>query len=191
MGAVGKSLHSYSAKYKNFILLGDFNVEPTEDAMEEFMKAYSLKNLAKEPTCFKNPDKPSSIDLIPTNKSKSFQTSPNIEIGISDFHKMVMTVLKVYFKKKGPSVIQYRNYKNFSNDKFRNDLLNELIRSKIETSRFDIFVNAVLKVLSKNALAKKRDIRTNEAPFMNKILKKKAIIKLSRVRNVFLKKRNT
>ena len=139
LGAVGKNLDLYSSKYENFILLGDFNVEPTEDAMEEFMKAYNLKNLVKGPTCFKNPDKPSCIDLILTNKSKSFRTS-----------------LKVYFKKKEPSVIQYRDYKNFSNDKFRNDLLNELIRSKIETSRLDIFVNTVLKVLSKNAPVKKR-----------------------------------
>ena len=81
---------------------------------------------------------------------------------------MIMTFLKVCFKKKGPSVIQYRYYKNFSNDKFRNDLLNELIRSKIETSRLDIFVNAVLKVLSKNAPVKERFIRANKASFMNK-----------------------
>ena len=65
------------------------------------------------------------------------------------------------FLKKRPSVIQYRDYKNFSNDKFRNDLLNGLIRSKIETSRLDIFVNTVLKVLSKNASVKKRYIRAN------------------------------
>ena len=74
--------------------------------------------------------------------------------------------------KKGPSVIQYRDYKNFSNDIFRNDLLNGLIRSKIETSRLDTFVNTVLKVLSKNASVKKRYIRANEALFMNKVLKK-------------------
>ena len=97
-----------------------------------------------------------------------------------------MTVLKVYFKKTGPSVIQYRNNKNFSNDKFRNDLLNELIRSKTETSRLDIFVNTVLKVLSKNAPVKKRHIIANEA-LMNKVLKK-AIMKRSQVRNVFPKK---
>ena len=48
------NLHSYSSHYKNFILLGDFNVEPTEDAMEEFMKVYNLKNLVKGPTYFKS-----------------------------------------------------------------------------------------------------------------------------------------
>ena len=86
-----------------------------------------------------------------------------------------MSALKVYFKKKRPFVIQYRDYKHFSNDKFRNDLLNELIRSKIETSRLDIFVNTMLKVLSKNAPVKKRYIRANEAPFMNKVREKEII----------------
>ena len=41
----------------------------------------------------------------------------------------------------------------------------------------------VLKVLRKNALVKKRYLRANEAPFMNKVLKK-AIMKRSELRNV-------
>ena len=101
LGAVGKNLDSYSSKNKKFILLGDFNVKPTEDAMEEFMKVYNLNNLVKEATCFKNSEKPSCIKLILTNNSKLFQTSQIIETGISDFHKMVIAVLNVYFKKKG------------------------------------------------------------------------------------------
>ena len=101
-----------------------------------------------------------------------------------------MSALKVYFKKKRPFVIQYRDYKHFSNDKFRNDLLNELIRSKIETSRLDIFVNTVLKVLCKNAPVKKRYIGVTKASFINKVLKN-TIVKSSQLTNVFLKKKNT
>ena len=56
--AFGKNLDSYSSKYENFILSGDSSVEPTENAMEEFMKVYNLKNLVKGPTCFKSSDKP-------------------------------------------------------------------------------------------------------------------------------------
>ena len=123
LGAVGKNLDSYSSKHENFILLRDFSVEPTEDAMKESMKVHGLKNLVKGPTCFKNPDKP-----------KSFQTPQIIETGMSDLHIMVMTALKVYFKKKGPSVIQYRDYKNFSNDEFRNDLLKSYLRYKTITT---------------------------------------------------------
>ena len=96
---------------------------------------------------------------------------------------MVMTVLKVYLK-KGPSVTQYCGYKNFCNDKFRKDLLHELIRSKIETSMLDIFVDTVLKIFSKNAPIKKRYIRAYEASFMNKVLKK-VIMKKSQLRTPF------
>ena len=60
--------------------------------LEEFMKFYKLKNLVKGPACLINFDKPSCINLILTNKIKSFQTSQIIETGISDFHKMVMTL---------------------------------------------------------------------------------------------------
>ena len=100
---------------------------------------------------------------------------------------MVTAVLKVYFEKKGPSVIQY-DYKNFSNDKFRNNVVNELIKFKIETSRLDIFVNTVLKLYSKNAPVKKCYIKANEDPFMNKVLKK-AIMKRSQLKTSFWKKK--
>ena len=43
--------------------MGDFDTEPTENAMQEFIKLYNRKNLIKGPTCYKNPDKPLSIDL--------------------------------------------------------------------------------------------------------------------------------
>ena len=54
--------------------------------------------------------------------------------------------------------------------------------------RLDIFGDTVLKVLSKNSPIKKRYVRANEAPFMNKVLKN-AIMKRSQLRNVFLKKK--
>ena len=70
--------------------MGDFNTETTESAMGEFMNIYNLKNLIKGPTCYKYPDKTSCIDLILTNKSRSFYSSHIIETGISDFHKMTV-----------------------------------------------------------------------------------------------------
>ena len=78
--------------------------------MREFCDSYNLKNLIKEPTCFKNASNPSCIDLMLTN-SRSFQNSLNIETGLSDFHKMTLTVLKTIFPKVKPEIILYRNYK--------------------------------------------------------------------------------
>ena len=76
------------------------------------------------------------------------------------------------FKKFPGRVIQEYRFKinsrfnnKFSNDKFRNDLLNELIRSEIETSALEIFVNTVLKVLSKNAPV--RNIMLQQMKFLS------------------------
>ena len=83
-----------SANYHNLILLGDFNVEHEEESIAEFLNLYNLKNLVKQNTCFKNPDKPPCIDLILTNCPRSFQNTDTFEIGMSDFHKLIFTVLK-------------------------------------------------------------------------------------------------
>ena len=80
---IGKNLDNYSAKYDNFILLGDLNSEPTESAVRDFCEIYSCKNLIKDNTCFKNPSKPYCIDLIITNRPKSFQNSVTVETGFS------------------------------------------------------------------------------------------------------------
>ena len=154
--------------------------------MNDFLDIYNLKNLVKHPTCFKNPDRPSCIDLILTNKIKSFQPSILVETGISDFHKMVVTVLKQYFKKKETKVIKYRKHKNFCNDRFRSQLLNELNKGLIKISDLEHFNATVLKILDHEAPIKMKYVRANEAPFMNKTIKK-AIMKRSRLRNKFIK----
>ena len=60
--------------------------------MNEFCCLYNLINMVKEPTCFKNPNNTTCIDLILTNRPKSFQSSCVVETGISDFHKLTTTV---------------------------------------------------------------------------------------------------
>ena len=118
LAEVSKSLDSYLNTYDNLLLLGDFNSEINDIPMREFMDTYNLKSLIKEPTCFKSALNPSCIDLIFTNQKNSFQNSTAIETGISDFHKMTVTVLKTYFQKQSPTIIRYRNYKKFDNESF-------------------------------------------------------------------------
>ena len=96
---IRKNFDSQSSKCDNFIVLGYFNVQPTEIAMSDFMEVYNFKNLTKGRTCFKNPNKLSCIDVILTNRKKRFMLSTLIETGVSDFHKMVVTVLKSCFIK--------------------------------------------------------------------------------------------
>ena len=96
-----------------------------EEPINIFCTTYNLKKLVKEPTCFKNIDSPSCIDLILTNKPLYFQTSTVVETGISDFHKLTLTIIKFTLPKLEPKIFHYRNYKNFDNQTFRNELLNQ------------------------------------------------------------------
>ena len=99
-------LDSYSSKYENLILLGDFNSEPTEPAMSNFYQIF-----VKEATCSKNPEKPPCIDLILTNRTRCFQNTNTIESGLSDFHKMITSVMKIFFQNQEPDIVRYRYYK--------------------------------------------------------------------------------
>ena len=92
--------------------MGDFNAEMTNIHLEEFCASYNLKNLIKRPTCFKNLENPACIDHVLTNQPKSFHSSSVFETGLSDFHKLTLTVLKVCHAKHKPKIIQHRDFPN-------------------------------------------------------------------------------
>ena len=73
---------------ENVILLGDFNIEVEEKYLSNFMSVHNLKTLIKQKACFKNPENPTSRDLILTKSTRSFQNSRVFENGLSDFHKL-------------------------------------------------------------------------------------------------------
>ena len=77
------------------------------------MNEHNIGNLVKEKTCFKSSTNPSCIDLFLTNYPLSFQNTCTITTGLSDFHKMVITVMKMTFQKNPPREIYYRDYKKF------------------------------------------------------------------------------
>ena len=84
LDSLSKSIDSLSSKYDNFVLLGDFNSCMEDFPMKTFGENYKLRNLIKEPTCFKNPENPTCIDLILANKPLSFKNTYVIETGLSD-----------------------------------------------------------------------------------------------------------
>ena len=72
---LNKSLALHLLKYEHFLVLGDFSVCVEDSSMSEFCDAYNLKSLIREPTCYENPENPSCIDFILTNRPCSFQNS--------------------------------------------------------------------------------------------------------------------
>ena len=117
------------------MLLGDFNSEHFENAMIEFCKVYKLKNLVKGATCYKNPEMPSCIDLILNNRPRNFHGCYITETGISDFHKMTVTVMKLYFKMPGPRVLHYKDYKRFNAQSFRQDVFHNLHEENVNINQ--------------------------------------------------------
>ena len=93
------------------VVIGDLNSKLSERAMSDFCETYNLQNLVKDPTCYKNPSKPTCIDLILTNFPKSFQHTQTIETGLSDFHKLTLTVLKSHVPRLKPNIVNYTDYK--------------------------------------------------------------------------------
>ena len=154
----------------------------TNTLMEEFFSVYHFKSLIKDPTCSKNPEKPTTIDHLLTNHRRCFQHSGVYETSLSDFCWLTLTVLKVYHCKQNPKIIQYRDYKNFTNEHFRRYLLRELSFQNVQPNEFDKFKFIASKLLNSHAPLKEKYIRCNQAVFMNKQLRK-AIMTRTRLLN--------
>ena len=52
----------------------------------------------------------------------SFQGSGVIETGLFDLHKMIVTLMETTFQKPDPKIIHYRDYEQYCNDSYRQDL---------------------------------------------------------------------
>ena len=186
--ALSKSIYLNSSLYDNFIFLGDFNTTIKETSVKDFCDFYNLRSLINVPTCFKNYNNPTCIDLILTNRARSFQNSCTIETGLSDFHKMIVTVMKTTFRKLPPKVIYYRDFRNFDNKNYRQAVL-AASRNCIGQSsdgNCDHFFSICSELLDWYAPRKKKFIRGNQARFWNRELSKEAM-KRTRLRNKFLK----
>ena len=169
---MGNALDTYLKTYDKFILAGDFNAEVSETKMELFLGTYGLSSLIHEKTCFKSLKNPSCIDLFLTNSRNSFKNSTVISSGLSDFHKMIVTVLKTTIVKGKPKQIIYRDFKNYDDHAFKDDLTCNLKADKENKTNFKIFEKTFLDVLQEHAPLKKRNVCANEVPYMTKALRK-------------------
>ena len=117
----------------------------SENAMIEFCKVYKLKNLVKGATCYKIPEKPSCIDLILTNRPRSFHGCHIIETGLSDFHEMTVIVMRMCFKKQDLRVLRYRDYKRFNRQSFRQDVFANLHEENVNIKSTGKVFHRILK----------------------------------------------
>ena len=77
-----------------------------------------------------------------------------IETGLSDCHKMTVTVMKSRYENPKPKIISYRRYKNFSNDAFRENLIEQIDIQNFQHMTLDTLKQLFLNILEKFAPVK-------------------------------------
>ena len=158
--------------------MGDFNIDLKIkglgfNKLDQFCELFNLTNLIKTETCFTMSHK-SLIDLFLTNKPLSFQKTHVTETGLSDYHKLMSSFFKSYFSRLRPKVITYRNYKNFDENVFLNDLQKLEVKLDEENSKssYSLISIKFLEVVNEHAPLKKKGFKRQPLSFRNKTISK-------------------
>ena len=104
-----------------------------------------------------------------------------VSTGLSDFHKMIITVMRTTFPKTGPKVVKYRDYSKYNSIDFGMDLERRL-RNKPNT--YDTFERIFLETLDFHAPQKSKVLRANHKPYVTKDMRK-AIMLRSQLQNLW------
>ena len=181
-------------KYDYIILAGDLNVDmdiistDRKGLLTDLCDTFDLTNLINKKTCTKKSEG-SSLDVLLTNHPRCFQHTCVIETAISDHHKLIGSFLKSKFQRLPPKNILYRDYKNFDEKLFLNELSSINFAREFElenTDKYDILSSHVSALVDKHAPLKSKKVRGNNKPFVTKELRK-AIMERSRYRTKYNK----
>ena len=88
----------YGTTYDNFLLIGDFDIFHDDKLLREFCNSFSLGHIIKTLTCYIG-SSTSSIDHNITNMTSLFMKPCTVETGISDYHKLIMSICRMTFAK--------------------------------------------------------------------------------------------
>ena len=103
--------------------------------------------------------------------------------------ELTVAVKKASFQKMKPKIITYRNYKLFSNELYKEDLVFGLSSESFRFNKLKRFLETCENTLNRNAHRKKKFFRGNHSPFTNKEVSK-AIMKRTRLRSKFLRNKS-
>ena len=162
----------------NVILIGDMNINMNVEGnvLSDLCTIYDMKNLVKEPTCFKSQLNPSLIDVILVAKPKRFYPSLIFDTGLSDFHKMICVCTKMYAPQDVQKKIVYRSFKNFDEELYKADVAMTPFHIAYIFDDIDDVVwchNKMLSdVIESHAPLKHRTLKKESVPYMNSKLRK-------------------
>ena len=119
-----------------------------------------------------------------TNRPRRFLKSKNFEIGLSDCHKLVVSILRDSFKKLPRKSITYRDQKYFNQDHFLRDLDSRLLQGELYRNcnePYKKLPKIFNDILNHHTPLNQKQVRVNHAPLMTKDLNK-AIINKSKAK---------
>ena len=105
----------------------------SKNYLSDLCDIFSLLNLISEVTCVKS-SVGSLIDVMLTNRPRRFHYTSLIDTGMSDCHKLILSLFRAFFKRIPAKTIEYRNYSKFSLEAFLHELDQELNKGIIYNS---------------------------------------------------------
>ena len=189
LNALSISLGRLLNTYANIIVIGDININSLQKdsgsykKLKTFCDTYDLSNLIKVATCFQA-DVPTSLDLILTNKPRSFINTKSVTTGISDHHSMITTMFRSHITKLNPMKIKYRSFKNFDESLFLADLKSavDILDYSNGNEAFTTFFECFENIADRHAPIKTSILRGNNAPFITPQFRKEIRFR-SKLRN--------
>ena len=150
--------------------MGNLNIDTSEktkdtsDYLSDLCETFSFKNIITGKTCFKKTTG-TSLDILLKNRPRSFLKTGIFETGLSNDHKLILSVFRSYFLRIPPDTIQYRKYKTFKEFSFLYELNQELLKGDIYKNNrdmFSTFAETFRRVLDKYAPLKAKGVRRNQ-----------------------------
>ena len=172
----------------DYIYIGDMNCCPTKTSViKDLCEIYGLKNLIKDPTCFKAKN-PTLIDVVLVSKPSRFLEALNSNCEISDFHNFVGAATRRFAPSLKPHYITYRSYKNFNDSSFCADIMSAPfhvgnIFDDVEDTAW-YYSELIGNIIDEHAPFKQKMVKRASVPYMNAELRK-SLYRRNMARNKF------
>ena len=104
----------------------DFNMTSNNPKTSELIDDHEIYTLMSERTCLKSINPPCIDNFLTNKKTRSIKTL-TFKTGVSDYHKLMDTMLRSTFAKEKPKKMFHCCYKNFGNKMFEEKLQKQLL----------------------------------------------------------------
>ena len=178
----------------NLLIFGDMNYDlfkqEKSKTIVNIMDSFDLVNLVKKPTCHKNIENPTLIDVILTNSPNLLCNTSVFNCSISDCHSMIFTSIKEQVNSISRQKVAFRSYTNFNENQFDLDLQNvpfdvAFVFDDIDDTYW-AYEKLFTEILNEHAPVKQKYPRKNPPPYMNSEYRK-IIYKTRMAHNTYLK----